>query len=288
MSSSLTALSQQLRDVTAHAAARVVAVHARPRVTSSGILWSPGHVITADHTVAREKEIHLTLPDGSQVEGQLKGRDAATNLALITFNDSTARSPWVAAVPEAGGLLLAVGRDPMAGARAAFGILSTAGGSWRTWRGGQMERLLRLDLLLHPSVSGGAVVDAEGRLLGLATDGLSRTSPMAIPVAAIERIVPQLAEAGRVARPYLGVGLQPVASAQGRGLILLSVEPGGAADHAGLLVGDVVLEAAGRATAESEELQVELESRRPGDTLALRIVRGGEIIQVSVVLGERS
>jgi S1-C subfamily serine protease len=84
------------------------------------------------------------------------------------------------------------------------------------------------------------------------------------------------------------VGLQPVASVHGRGLILLSVEAGGASEQAGLLVGDVILEAAGHPTADSEALQVELESRRPGDTLALRIVRGGEIIQVNVVLGERS
>ena len=284
MEISLAHLSTELASLVGRASASVVTVHARPRITSSGVLWAPGVVVTADHTVTREEQIHLTLPSGERVAAQLKGRDGSTDLAVLTFEgDGGTPVDQAGARAEAGNLLLAVGRNADTGPTAALGILSAAGGEWKTWRGGKLDQFLRLDVSLFPGSVGGAVVDMQGRLVGVASDGLSRLSPLAIPVATVGRVVAELLAKGRV----LGVGVQPVQLPAGTGLILLSVEAASAAEKAGLLVGDVLLELGTLRTEDPGDVQTVLHQHQPGDRLTARIVRGGEHIQVEVEIGER-
>lgn len=288
MEISLAQFSTELASLVSRTAGSVVTVHARPRITSSGVLCAPGVVVTADHTVTRDEQIHLTLPSGERVAAQLKGRDGSTDLAVLTFEgDGGTPVAHTAADAKAGHLLLAVGRNADTGPTAALGILSAAGGEWKTWRGGKLDQFLRLDVSLFPGSVGGAVVDIEGRFVGVASDGLSRLSPLAIPAATVERVVAELLEKGRIARPYLGVGLQPVQLPSARGLILLSVEPESAADKAGLLVGDVLLGFGDDATEDPGDVQTVLHRHQPGDKLNARIVRGGEHIQVEVAIGEK-
>lgn len=288
MEISLAHFSSELASLVARTAGSVVTVHARPRITSSGVLWAPGAVVTADHAVTRDEQIHLTLPSGERVAAQLKGRDGSTDLAVLTFEgDGGTPVTRTTADAKAGHLLLTVGRNADTGPTAALGILSAAGGEWKTWRGGKLDQFLRLDVSLFPGSVGGAVVDIEGRFVGVASDGLSRLSPLAIPAATVERVVAELLEKGRIARPYLGVGLQPVQLPAARGLILLSVEPESAADKAGLLVGDVLLGFADAATEDPGDVQAILYRHQLGDKLNARIVRGGEHIQVEVVIGEK-
>jgi S1-C subfamily serine protease len=99
--------------------------------------------------------------------------------------------------------------------------------------------------------------------------------------------VAELLAKGRIARPYLGVGLQPVQLPSGPGLILLSVEVSSAADKAGLLVGDVLLGFGGSATEDPGDIQTVLHQHQPGEKLTARIVRGGEHIEVEVEIGEK-
>ncbi len=288
MEISLAQFSTELASLVSRTAGSVVTVHARPRITSSGVLWAPGVVVTADHTVTRDEQIHLTLPSGERVAAQLRGRDGSTDLAVLTFEgDGGTPVAHTAADVKAGHLLVTVGRNADTGPTAALGILSAAGGEWKTWRGGKLDQFLRLDVSLFPGSVGGAVVDIEGRFVGVASDGLSRLSPLAIPAATVERVVAELLEKGRISRPYLGVGLQPVQLPSARGLILLSVEPESAADKAGLLVGDVLLGFGDGATEDPGDVQTILHRHQPGDKLNARIVRGGEHIQVEVAIGEK-
>lgn len=279
--------SEQLAGLVERAAAHVVTVHARPRVTSSGIIWAPGVVVTSHHTIAREENIHLTLPSGERVAAELKGRDPATDLAVLTFQGEAAPVSRDAAAARAGHLLLAVGRNADTGPTAALGILSAASGKWRTWRGGELDRFLRLDVSLHPGATGGSVVDVEGRFLGIASDALSRLSPLTVPIETIERVAAQLLERGRIPRGYLGVGLQPVKLPSGDGLILLSVEDGSAAARAELLVGDVLVGLGDVNTADPADVQAFLTTHAPGSKTRARIVRGGEHIEVSIEIGEQ-
>ena len=132
------------------------------------------------------------------------------------------------------------------------------------------------------------MVDAEGRFIGIASDALSRLSPIAIPAATIGRVAEELLNRGKVARAYLGVGVQPVKVSGKQGLIVLSVEPDTAAEKSGLLVGDVLTAADDKQLQETEDLLLFLEGRQPGDKVTARIVRGGERIEQGIELGERS
>ncbi len=290
MENLLSAFSEQVASTVAAAAASVVTVHARPRVTSSGVVWAKGLVVTADHAISREEGIHLTHAGGERVDARLKARDSATGIALLEYDGPEAPAPKAhaggAAIP--GHLMLAIGRNADTGVTASMGILSAAGGPWRTWRGGHLDQFLRLDMNLHPGSSGGLVVDSEGKFFGLATDGLSRLSPLAIPVSTLTRVVGELLAKGRVSRGYLGVGLQSVKLASGRGVIVLSVEDASAAERAGLLVGDVVTAIDDAPVASPDDVQEALATRAPGTKIAARIVRGGQNIEVNVELGDRA
>ncbi len=290
MDNPLVSLSKHLAEMVSRAAQAVVTVHARPRITSSGVVWAPGLVVTADHAITRNTDIHLTLADGSQVEAKLAGRDGATDLALLEFADAGhATVPQAGEAPAAGSLLLAVGRNADTGATASMGILSASGGEFRTWRGGVLDRFLRLDMGLHPGSSGGIVVDMQGNLVGIASSALSRLSPLAIPASTVGRVVEELRTRGRVGRAYLGVGVQPVKLGDGSsGLIVLSVEAESAAEKAGILVGDIVVTFHGAPAADLDDLQQALTKLSAGDTVEARLVRGGQVVEQSIVLGERN
>lgn len=284
MDNLLSALSNQVASAVAKAAANVVTVHARPRVTSSGIVWAKGLIATADHALTRTEGIQLTLADGKRVDAKLHGRDSATGIALLSAEGVEAPALDASTTdPRPGAMLVGVGRNADTGPTASLGILSAAGGQWRTWRGGTLDGFLRLDMTMHPGSAGGVVVDGEGRLVGMATDGLSRLSWLAVPAATLTRVIAELFEKGRVARGYLGVGLQGVAS----GAIVLSVEDTSAAHRAGVLVGDILTALDGTEVQSPEDVQEFLAGRTPGTKVTARIVRGGQHIELGIELGER-
>ena len=196
---------------------------------------------------------------------------------------------------RAGEIVVAVGRH-LPGVLAAVGIVSTAGAAWKTWRGGQVDSLLRLDMGAYPRSSGSAVFNAQGRFAGMLTGGLTRTAPVAIPAATIERVAAELLEHGRIARGYLGVGLQPVLlpaafakllnREQRSGVIILSVEPGAPADTAGLTIGDVIAEINGHAVSDTDDVQHALRGMI-GKDLTVIVLRSGQRAELKVKVGER-
>jgi S1-C subfamily serine protease len=193
--------------------------------------------------------------------------------------------------------VLAVGRPGEGGVTASLGAVSAAGGEWRTWSGGRMDRLVRLDLAIRDGFSGGPLVDARGRVVGVNTSALARGAALAIPVSTVDRVAEQLLSRGRVARGYLGVGTQPVrvpaaaqaaaGSASRVGLMVVHVEPGGPAEQGGLLMGDVVLELDGTPVADAGHLAALLGGDRIGQAIPVRVLRAGQAATLSVVVGER-
>lgn len=291
MEHGLVDLSNAIAGTVAKVSGAVVAVNARSRIASSGVCWRPGAIVTAEHTIRRDEEITVGLPDGRTVPATLAGRDAGTDLAVLKaeYGDLAALEPAPAEDLSPGQLTLVVGRGGDTGVNASMGVVSAVAGAWRTWRGGMLDRFIRLDAALYPGSSGGAVVDAEGRLLGIATGGLSRFAGIAIPFSTVSRIAEQLLVSGRVARGYLGVGLQPVvlSGGQARGVIVLSVERGGPADAAGLLVGDIVTAIDGRPVADTDDIQAALGAESIGRKLELSLVRGGALAAAAVTVAER-
>jgi len=292
MTDELAALSQELAAAVERASQSVVAVHARPRFSSSGAFWRPGIIVTAEHTIRREEEITVTLPDGTNVPATLAGSDPGTDLAVLRVEDQAA--PAVAAPrgdaarPAPGHLALAIGRSQDSGVNATWGIVSAVSGPWRTWRGGRLDAYIRLDLTLYPGSSGGLVVNVAGEPLGIATSALSRIAGLAIPAATIDRVVDEIVARGRVARGYLGVGLQPVELPDHqKGLIVLSLEPGGPASQAGILIGDILVSLGERAAADTEDIQIALEAHGVGRSVEATVVRGGASRKIAIVIGER-
>jgi S1-C subfamily serine protease len=305
----LRALSDDLAGAVERAARSVVAIHARPRIPASGVYWRDGIIVATSHTIRRESDIAVTLPDGSRARARLTGRDGGTDLALLRLDGTPGDA---LALPgrapddtlRVGSLVLAVGR-PGGGAdgvSASLGVVSTVGERWRTWSGGEIDRFVRLDLAIYDGFSGGALVDAEGRVAGINSSALARGAPLTIPIATVDRVVDALATRGHVARAYLGVAMQPVAltpamakrhglTASGedgaRGVLVVMVEGDSPADRAGLLIGDVIVAADGQDVAEPQDVAELLGADRVGSALELAIVRGGERRTLVITVGER-
>jgi S1-C subfamily serine protease len=194
-----------------------------------------------------------------------------------------------------GQLVLALAR-PGRTLRATLGILSAAGEGWRTRAGGQIDRYLQADVRVWPGFSGGPLVDVSGTALGLNTAAMRRGPSLTIPAATLRRVVDTLLAYGRVRRGYLGVGAHPVrlpaavSQQVGRdlGLLLVSVEPGSPAERAGLFLGDVIVAVDGQAVGRVEDLLAVLTADRVGSTVPARIVRGGQLQDLNIVIGERA
>jgi S1-C subfamily serine protease len=288
MSNELAALSNQLAAAVEQAAQSVVAVHARPRLSSSGVFWRPGILVTAEHTIRREEEITVTLPDGSTAPATLAGSDPGTDVAVLRTDRPGTPIPHAAALPVPGNLALTLGRSQDSGINATMGIVSAVSGAWRTWRGGRLDAYLRLDLTLYPGSSGGVVINPAGEAIGIATSVLSRLAGVAIPATTLDRVVDEILTRGRVARGYLGVGLQPVELPDHqKGLIVLSLEPAGPSAKAGVLVGDILVSLAGRPVPDTDDIQSVLESHRVGESIEAEVLRGGVSTKLAIAIGER-
>jgi S1-C subfamily serine protease len=288
MANELAAFSAELAGVVERAKGSVVAVHARPRFSSSGTFWRPGILVTAEHTIRREDEITVTLPDGSNTAATLAGSDPGTDIAVLKVEAPGTPAAAAAEDPAPGHLALALGRSEDSGINATLGIVSAVSGPWRTWRGGRLDRYIRLDLTLYPGSSGGLVLNSAGEALGIATSALSRIAGLAIPAATIDRVVDEVLSRGRVARGYLGVGLQPVELPDHqKGLIVLSLEPQGPAAQAGVLIGDVLVSLGGAAVADTDDVQTALEAHGVGRAIEAQVVRGGASRALSITIGER-
>jgi S1-C subfamily serine protease len=295
-SSTLVALSADLADAVERAGRSTVAIHARRRIPSSGVVWRPGVVVAASHTIRRDDDISLTLPDGTTVAVTLAGRDPGTDLAVLRLPDSASGVAATLAPDDAlrvGSLVLAVGR-PGDTVTASLGAISAVGGEWRTWQGGRIDRFVRLDLAIYDGFSGGPLVDAAGRVLGLNTSGLTRAAPVTIPVATVNRVADELLAKGHVRRGYAGVAVQPVELPErlarehglsaGGALLVVAVEQGAPADRAGILLGDVLVTLDGAPLREPMDLLAGLSGRAP---IELRLLRGGAPLSVSLTPGDR-
>ena len=288
MANELAALSNQLAATVEKAGQAVVAVHARPRYSSSGVFWRPGVIVTAEHTVQHREEIAVTLPDGSNVPATLAGSDAGTDVAVLRVEGGGAPLARAEGAPSAGNLALTIGRSKDSGVNATMGIISAVSGSWRTWRGGRLDHYIRLDLTLYPGSSGAVAVNVDGQAIGIATSALSRIAGLAIPATTIDRVVDEILARGRVARGYLGVGLQPVELPDHqKGLIVVSLEPQGPAAKAGVLVGDILLTLGGRPVLDTDDLQAALELHGVGKPVEAGLLSGGAAKQIAIVVGER-
>ena len=250
----------------------------------SGVVWSEGRIVTAEECLTGEDGVTATFADGRAVPAELAGRDPSTDVALLRADTGPVPAWPEAATPEVGALALAVGRGAE-GPRAAFGIIAKSGPAWTSAAGGRIDARIRLSFMLGHQIEGGAAVDAEGQLIGLAVADPRRRG-LVIPAATISRAVTILAEKGYVGRGYLGLGLRPLRSAGG-GLIVVEVSEGGPGAAAGFLIGDVVTTWNGAPVGSMRRLASELGPEAIGQTAQLGVSRAGGSMEVAVTIGER-
>jgi S1-C subfamily serine protease len=299
MSAELIELSNALAETTASAAANVVAVHAEARGSASGVIWRSGIIVTAEHALRRDEEIDVTLPDAHVVRATLAGRDPSTDLAVLKCAEATAAAPTFgdASALKPGSITLVVGRTRASGPVAALGVVSLVAPERRTWTGAALTPYVRLDVGLQPTAIGGAVVDAQGRTVGVATQRFARFGAIAIPARVVDRVVDTLLKKGHIPQGYLGVGLQSVRlpdalrqslrHEEKTAAIVLEVEPESPANKAGIVIGDILIALAGHPVARLEDVHSQLRGEAIGKPLALKFVRGGATQEVNIVVGER-
>jgi S1-C subfamily serine protease len=291
-------LSDALADRIAAAAPAVVAIRSGHR-HSSGILWRPDVVVTSEQELP-DQSTFTVLGSGETVEATFAGRDPGTNIAALRLARPLpaapplpAALPLPAGLPRVGSLAVVVGADASGAATGRLAMVHAVGPAWHSMAGGRIDALLRLDVRLGLD-EGGPVLGAGGALLGMSTAGPRRRA-LVIPAETITRVLDPLLTAGRVARGWLGVSLQPVAipdglrSAAGRdsGMMVTSLAAGAPAEQAGVLPGDIVLEIDGKAARPRRSLASLLDPERIGTAVVLKLLRAGAVQSVSVIVAPR-
>lgn len=299
LSADLSGLSQSLVKLVEVTSGGVVAVKAAPYRVVSGVSLREDLIAVADHSLRRERPVPIQASDSRTGTGVILGREPSLDLAFLKA-DGVILTPLAASDTgslRAGMLAAVIGMTMDVGPSVSLGVLGAVGGPRRTWRGGTLDSFLRLDVNLYPSQSGAAVVDVDGRLMGMATPGLSRHSALAVPMATLQRISDELLREGRIRHGYLGVGLQPVAILRNlrdrhgieaeSGLIVLSIEADSPAEQAGLQLGDVLISIGGKALEDVDDLQSLLRGDAVGKAVGAKLLRGGEPVELDITIGER-
>ncbi|MCA1371829.1 serine protease [Bradyrhizobium sp. BRP14] len=283
---SLADFSREIAGLVAATAPGIAAVHASRHNSSSAVHWREGLFVAASEAIETEEGITLTLPSGNSAAAEFVGRDPTTGIAVLK-SDVPDGAPALkpAGRTEAGNLVVAVGRGE-ASTLAGFGIVSEAGLAWRSMRGGLIDRRLRLSASIDPRTEGGAAIDAEGGFIGLVLFGPRRRA-MVIPAETVDRVAATLAEKGHMPRGYLGAGLHPVRQEKARGAMVMSLEAGGPAEKAGLVLGDIITSWDGETVEGVRDLIRQIGPDSVGKTVALGILRGGEARNLDIVVGAR-
>jgi S1-C subfamily serine protease len=280
----LSSLSTALEGVVAKARPSIVSVHSR-RSRATGFVWKQGLVITADEALADEGEVAVKLADGTSRAATIAGRDHTTDIALLRV-DTAGLDPAAlpSQVPALGALSVVVAAE-RGTPTAALGAVSLSGDRWRSLRGGDIDARIELDVSLPFSHQGGLALNASGEAFGMAVLGPRRV--LVIPSATIARVAAKLETHGRVARGYLGLGLQPVKLDDGVGAMVMSVDKTGPSAAAGIRQGDVIVSWNNEKLSGVRTLLRALGPDSVGSVIDVAVRRADEPVNFKLTIGER-
>ncbi|MEM8673011.1 MAG: trypsin-like peptidase domain-containing protein [Cyanobacteria bacterium P01_G01_bin.67] len=293
---SLVVFSNSLADIVANVGNSVVAFDGQ-RFPCSGIYWREGIIVTSEENIKRTEGIRVILHNGETSPVTLLGRDPSTDVAVFKSQASLPIAPIDHEFElKVGHLAIAIGRNRDRGLFASQGIVSTVGGSWRSTLGGHIDSFIRLDLNFYPGSGGSALVNAAGKVVGFNTTG-PRRSVLSIPAATVERVIEQLLVTGHIRRGYLGLAMQPVSLPDSiaerlslntrQGLMVVNVEPQSPAEQAGIILGDILIVIEDITINRLRDIQTYLEPQNVGTTIQIQLIRAGELIKVSLTIGDK-
>ncbi len=273
----------------------------RQQGIGSGVIISKdGYILTNNHVVDGADEVKVALQDGREFEAKVIGRDPKSEVAVIKIDASNLPALALADSDkvEVGDIVLAVGNPFGIGQTVTKGIVSATG------RGGTLgldyEDFIQTDAAINPGNSGGALVDIEGRLIGINTAILSRSGGnmgigFAIPTNLARDVMEDLIKDGHVTRGFLGVMIQDLTPSLAqqfdvkegtKGALIGDVSPKGPAEKAGLKSGDVVIEFGGKKVTDSRHLKLQVARTAPGSTVPVKILRDGTPKTIEVTVRE--
>jgi serine protease Do len=268
-------------------------------IGSGVIVTKDGYILTNNHVVDGADEVKVSLQDGRELTAKVIGRDPKSDVAVIKIDANDL--PTVAMADsdkvEVGDVVLAIGNPFGIGQTVTTGIVSATG------RGGNLgldyEDFIQTDAAINPGNSGGALVDTEGRLVGINTAIYSRSGGnqgigFAIPTNLARDVMDSLIKDGKVTRGYLGVIIQDVNPALAKefklknttGALVGDVTPKSPAEKAGLKSGDVILDFDGKKVTDSRHLKLEVGRTRPGETVPVKVLRDGVTKSLEVTVNE--
>jgi len=290
--------SNALADAVDRVSPSVVRVETGRRRSVSGMVWSAeGLIVTAAHALEREESLEVSFESGEAHSAALVGADPSSDIALLRV-EGAASLPVAERAPadsiRRGQLVLALSR-PGRTVRSNLGVVSALADQWRAPGGGKLERYIQSDVSIEPGFSGGPLIDASGRVIGIDSAGLLRGSALTLSTVTVERVVGALLSHGQIQRGYLGVSSTaahlPRAMAEGAGqrvgLVVTGLAPNGPAEAAGLLLGDVLLSLDGERLESIADLQAALEERA-SRAVPLRLLRAGVALELVLTPDARS
>jgi S1-C subfamily serine protease len=291
----LTKLSNDLADAVASAAPSVVQVHGRRR-PASGVVYQQDVVLTSARALGREDGLHVRRADGTVFDAELAGWDPTTGLAVLRVAGLGTNALQASeTAPRVGHLGIGIARSWSNNVTASAGIVAIIGGPLATGRRRAIEEVIRTTAPMHDGFAGGAFIDTEGRLIGIATAAEIRGLGVVIPTRIAWQSAKSLLEHGQLERGYLGIAGQPVHLSEAQrqadnrddALLVVGVTPSSPAAAAGVLVGDLLINFDGHAIGSPEDLLHLLAGDRVGRALPLQILRGTSSLTATVTVGKR-
>lgn len=294
----LESLSDAIVQVAEKVSASVVRVGSGRRFGGSGVVWSSdGYIVTANHVVGRLNEVEVGLRDGRSIKAKVVGHDQYSDVALLKIEEDKL-TPIEAGDSEAvraGQFVLALANPFGEQPSVTSGIVTSPKRTIRGWWGRLMENIIVTDAPLNPGYSGGPLVDAAGRMIGL-NAAYVYSRGIAVPISTVKHVVERLMRDGRMKRAYLGIvsdtislpeeiAKQPMIE-QNEGLIVLSVAPDSPAKRSGLALGDVIVKFDQKPVSSVYDLQGLLSEEVIAKGIKLSILRGEKLTELTITPSE--
>jgi serine protease Do len=293
MSSILSELSTQVASAIDRAAASIVQVHGH-RSPTAGVVFADDLIVAPARALPNDAAT-VRLPNGNTVEGVMLGHALSMGIGVVRVQSLGVPPLATADEPKVGHFAISVGRTWSGAVFASVTNVAVVGGPLRTSRVGSIDRVIRVAQPPHGALTGGALIDGDGRALGLITASDIRGTTIVLPAASAWAVAQAIVQQGGTRQGFLGISSSTVAlperqkggRSQDYGLLVSAVGENSPAERAGLMVGDVIVAFDDQKTEEPEALLTLLRGDRVGKSVTLTVIRGVKTEHIAVTVGER-